>query len=388
MRPVANDVIYVIATRQGWFKDVGINITPAPYGNQSTFNNAVPLLVNGQLDVEGLDPIPTVSTLGSVKSIRFIGLSDIFLGYQILAAPSTHAKTVSQFMSEGKSFKDAMAATLGQLKGQKFTIPPIVSDRGFLDTAFSAAGMNMLKDTHVTVTADSNALNLASSGQAKFATFDGAPFTAQLLAAGWIPIVTPLDLSKNLPPGVDSPAELLVEPPGIASSESWASNNPDTVLRFVSVMFRIIDAINQDPKGQLQYELSYLNAFAGTNLTIDQLQTNITKLDPLIAFADQKPYFEDPNSSLYYKNWFQATLKYDIGKQVVPAGTYNPDDLIWAGPIYEQLVQLKTESDQLLSQLTGKTLSTGKQQLVTQAQQFYKWDDFLDSYRYLKAAQA
>lgn len=87
MRPVANDVIYVIGMKQGWFKDVGINIAPAPYGNKSTFNNAVPLLINHQLDIEGLDPIPTISTLGNVKNIRFIGLSDIFLGYQILAAP-------------------------------------------------------------------------------------------------------------------------------------------------------------------------------------------------------------------------------------------------------------------------------------------------------------
>src|SRR6266571_2136903 len=154
MRPVANDVIYVIAMKQGWYKDVGITIAPAPYGNKSTFNNAVPLLVNHQLDVEGLDPIPTISTLGNVKNIRFIGLSDIFLGYQILAAPDTHATTLAQFIEAGASFKDSMAKTLAQLKGQKFTVPPIVSDRGFLDAAFNAGGMNMQKDTKVIVTPD------------------------------------------------------------------------------------------------------------------------------------------------------------------------------------------------------------------------------------------
>ena len=388
MRPVANDVIYVIGMKQGWFKDVGITIAPAPYGNKSTFNNAVPLLIDHQLDIEGLDPIPTIATLGSVKDIRFIGLSDIFLGYQILAAPDTHAKTVGDFMKQGMSFKDAMNKTLSQLKGQKFTVPPIISDRGFLDAAFSAAGMDMQKDTKVIVTPDTNALNLVSNGQVKFATFDGAPFTAQLLGAGWIPLVTPLDLSKNLPPGVDSPAELLVEPPGIASTQDWATKNPDTVLRFVSVMFRINHEINADPSKQLANELDFLNAFAGTSLKLPELVSNITKLDPLIEFEAQTPYYSDPKSSLYYKNWFQAYVKYNQGKGVLPKGTYNPDDLIWAGPIYQQLKDLKAQSDQLLSQANGKQLSADKQQLVTQAKQFYSWYDFLDSTRFLKAALA
>jgi ABC-type nitrate/sulfonate/bicarbonate transport system substrate-binding protein len=137
MRPVANDCIYVIGMKQGWYKDVGITITPPPYGNKSTFDDAVPLLVKNQLDIEGLDPIPTISTLKSVHTIRFIALSDLFLGYQILAAPGTHNKTVGQFMKEGLPFKAALAKTLEQMKGQTFTIPPIISDRGFLNLAFN-----------------------------------------------------------------------------------------------------------------------------------------------------------------------------------------------------------------------------------------------------------
>jgi ABC-type nitrate/sulfonate/bicarbonate transport system substrate-binding protein len=372
--------------KQGWFKDVGINIGPSSLGFKSTFNNAVPLLVNHQLDAEGLDPIPTISTLKSVTNVRFIMLSVLFIGYQILAAPSTHAKTVGQFMKQGMSFKQAMRSTLQQMKGQTFTIPPIISDRGFLTLAFQAAGMDMFKDTHVQVTQDSTALNLVSSGRVKFATFDGAPFTAQLLGAGWIPLVTPLDLAKGLPGGPTSPAELLVEPPGIATSQSWAQSHPDTVLRFVSVVFRIIHAINANPQSQLRYELPFINAFAGTSLTIRQLQSNILKLDPPIPFEQQSPYFDNPRSTLYYKNWFRATLNYNISKGVLPKGTYNADDLIWAGPVYHQLLNFKRQSDRLFHQLTLKKLAGAKLGLVAKAHKFYSWYDYLDSYRFLLAA--
>lgn len=386
MRPVANDCIYVIGVKQGWYKDVGIAITPAPYGNKSTFNDAVPLLVNNQLDAEGLDPIPTISTLKSVSNIRFIALSDLFIGYQILAAPSTHDKTVADFMKQGLSFKAALAKTLAQMKGQTFTIPPIISDRGFLNLAFDTAGLDLFKDTHVLVTPDSTALNLASGGKALYASFDGAPFTAQLLGAGWIPLVTPLDLAKGLPGGPTSPAELLVEPPGLAAPASWAQQHPDTVLRFVSVMFRIIQSINAHPAAQLRYELPFINAFAGTNLTLRELQNNIQNLDPLITFDGQKPYFDDKSSTLYYKNWFQATLKFNIDKGVVPKGTYNPDDLIWAGSVYHQLVDFKNKSARLFAQVAHKSLPSDKRQLVAKARVFYADFDYLDSYRFLLAA--
>ncbi|MDA8289861.1 MAG: ABC transporter substrate-binding protein [Actinomycetota bacterium] len=388
MRPVANDVMFVSAIKQGWFKDVGISIAPAPDGNRSTFDNAVPLLLNNQLNIEALDPIPTISTLGTESSIRFIGLSDIFLGYQILAAPSVHAKTVSDFMKQGLSFKNAIAKTLDQMKGQTLTIPPIISDRGFLDTAFAAGGLTLSNTVHVTVTPDSNALNLASGGHVKFVSFDGAPFTAQLLGAGWTPIVTPLDLSKNLPPGVTSPAELLVEPPGIATTATWASQNPDTVLRFVSVMFRLISAIDSSPSKNLAYELGYLNAFAGTHLTIKELQSNILKLDPLISFQQQAPYFNSPTSALYYKNWFEATLNYDVKHGALPKGNYSADNLIWAGSVYHELVNYQHKTQALLAKAGKSHLSAKQESLVRQAKKYYSWFDFLDSYRFAKAAVA
>jgi ABC-type nitrate/sulfonate/bicarbonate transport system substrate-binding protein len=386
MRPVANDCIYVIGMKQGWYKDVGITITPPPYGNKSTFDDAVPLLVKNQLDIEGLDPIPTISTLKSVHTIRFIALSDLFLGYQILAAPGTHNKTVGQFMKEGLPFKAALAKTLEQMKGQTFTIPPIISDRGFLNLAFNTAGQDMFKYTKVVVTPDSTALNLASGGKVNYASFDGAPFTAQLLGAGWIPLVTPLDLAKGLPGGPASPAELLVEPPGLASPVNWAQQHPDTVLRFVSVMFRIIQAVNTNSAEQLKYELPFINAFAGTNLTIEQLQNNILNLDPLIPFDGQTPYFEKPSSTLYYKNWFQATLQFNIDKGVVPKGTYVPDDLIWAGDVYHELVDFKNKSSKLFDKAAHQSLSADKRALLDKARALYANFDYLDSYRFLLAA--
>lgn len=386
MRPVANDVMFVSAMKQGFFKDVGITIAPSPYGNKSTFNNAVPLLLNNTLDIQAYDPIPAIAALGTVHTLRFISLAVIFLGYEILASPATHDKTVSQFMSTGLSFKQAMRKTLEQMKGQTLTLPPIISDRGFLDTSFAVAGLNMATTVHEEVVSDPTGLNLASSGKTDYATFDGAPYTAQLLGAGWIPLVTPLDLSKNMPPSVSSPSELLVEPPGLAATAQWASQNAATVMRFVSVQFRLVHEILSAPTTALSYELPFLNAFAGTHLTIAELDANILKLDPPIPFRQQSPYYNDPSSALYYKNWFEATLKFDIKSGLVPKGSYSANNLIWAGDVYKQLVKFQRMTSALLAKSAQEHLTTAQRTLLAQAKKYYGWYDFLDAYRYARAA--
>jgi len=192
MRPYANDLIFVAGIKQGFYKDVGLTITPLPYGRKVLADQAIPLLVNKQIDMMALYPPDVIATMDSVKNIRFIALTDLFQGFAVLARPGSNVKTVGQFMAEGLAFEEAMKRTMAQLKGKSFVTAPVVDNRIFLETVFSLGGMNMNKDTKLVVTADSNALQLESAGRIDFASPTGAPFTAQLRGAGWIPLVSPL----------------------------------------------------------------------------------------------------------------------------------------------------------------------------------------------------
>ena len=186
MRPYANDLIFVAGIKQGFFKDVGLTVTPLPYGRKVLPDQAIPLLVNKQIDMMALYPPDVIATMDSVQSIRFIAITDLFQGFAILARPGSSVKSVGQFMAEGLAFEEAMKKTMAQLKGKSFVTAPVVDNRIFLETVFSLGGMNMNKDTKLVVTPDSNALQLESSGKVDFASPTGAPFTAQLRSAGWI----------------------------------------------------------------------------------------------------------------------------------------------------------------------------------------------------------
>ena len=210
MRPFANDLIFVSGIKQGFYGDVGIQIMPPPYGRKVLPDQAIPLLVNKELDVMALYPPDVVAALDTVKSIRFIALSDLFQGFAVLANPQSGAKTVGQFMEGGMSFEDAMKATMAQLKGKSFATPPDVDNRIFLSLVFSLGGMAMDSDTRLVITPDFNALQLASGHRIDFASPGGAPFTAQLEGAGWIPRVTPVDVLQHMAQTIGSPAAGLV----------------------------------------------------------------------------------------------------------------------------------------------------------------------------------
>jgi len=386
MRPYANDLIFVAGIKQGFYDAVGMTITPKPYGRKVLPDQAIPLLVNKQIDTQALYPPDVIATMDSVKNIRFIALTDLFQGFAVLAHPDTKAKTVRQFMAEGLSFEEAMKRTMAQLKGQKFATAPVVDNRIFLDTVFKLGGLDMKKDTQLIVTPDANALQLATSKQIEFASPTGAPFTAQLRGAGWLPLVSPIDVLTYMPAGPGSPTAALVGTPGVATDADWAQQNPETVLRFVSVMFRIVAAEQADPEHTLASMLDYVNAFAGTSLDIAGLKLTIDTLSPLSNFDFQKNYCDNDKSALYYRTAFDAAAKFNVDKGALPKAEYDADDVIWACDVYHDLVELKARSDKLQKQLEAGTLSADKQALVDKAKQYYAWFDYLDSYRLLRAA--
>ena len=136
MRPYANDLIFVAGIKQGFFKDVGLTVTPLPYGRKVLPDQAIPLLVNKQIDMMALYPPDVIATMDSVQSIRFIAITDLFQGFAILARPGSNVKSVGQFMAEGLAFEEAMKRTMAQLKGKSFVTAPVVDNRIFLETVF------------------------------------------------------------------------------------------------------------------------------------------------------------------------------------------------------------------------------------------------------------
>lgn len=381
MRPFADNTFYVIAMKKGWFEDAGIKIGPEEFGLKINDTNGSALLLNRQIDIASQYCPLMLPTYKTSDKLKCIGFTDTFLATSILANPKLGLKSFRDYISEGMSFEEAIKAALAPLDGKTLVIPPQLSNRPFTSAATEFSGAKW----KVQVLEDSKSLVLAKSGQIDFINPEGAQVVYSLMQAGWTRVLGIGDLFDHAPGGADSPIAPLVTIVGIGANGDYVNSNQNTVLRFMSVVWRTIDAVRKDPS---LYELQapYLNSVAGTDLTAEGLKGTVDTLHPFTPFEDGAVYFKDPNSVLYYRNAWGAIIKEYAEKGILPSGDITPDEIVWAAAIWQQMEDYKGRSGELLKGLEGKALSDEKQALVERARTYYEQFNFLDAYRLAKAA--
>jgi hypothetical protein len=383
MRPYADNTFYIIAMKKGWFNDVGIKILPEPEGLKVTDTNVIALLLNGQLDISSeYCPLllPTYKTTTKLKCIAF---TDNFLGEAILANPNLHLKSIKDYIKGGMSFDDAIHQALLPLQDKTLVGAPELSDRPFEEAVSKFSKVTW----QLQVLDDAKSLVLAKAGREDFVNPEGAPIVYTLMQAGWTDVIDIGDLYNYGPGGLDSPIEHLVANVGIGANSDFVRAHPNTVLRFLSVVWRTIDAVGKDPSLH-DLQAPYLNSVAGTSLNGAGVASTIHILDPLSPFEFGSTYFEDQKSVLFYKNAWTAIINDYVDHGIIPKDAATADDIIWAAAIWHQMKDYQAKADALLKRLEGRDLSADKKDLVAKAKRHFEQFDFLDAYRLAIAASS
>jgi hypothetical protein len=381
MRPYADNTFYIIAMKKGWYSNVGIKILPEPEGLKVTDTNVVALLLNGQLDMSSEYCPLTLPTYKTSNKLKCVAFTDNFLGEAILANPNLHLKSFKDYVKEGKSFNEAIKATIAPMQGKTLVGAPELSDRPFEEAVSKFSGITWT----LQVLDDSKSLVLAKAGREDFVNPEGAPIVYTLMQAGWTDLIDIGDLYKYGPGGLDSPIEHLVANVGIAGNADFINKNQNTVLRFLSVVWRTIDAVAKDPSLH-ELQAPYLNSVAGTSLDAKGVASTIHILDPLTPFEEDSAYYADEKGVLFYKNAWNAIIKDYTEHGIIPKDVVAPDDIIWGAAIWHQMKDYQAKANALLKGLENQTLQGDKAELAAKAKQFYESFDFLDAFRLAKAA--
>ena len=258
MRPYADNTYFVVGMEKGWFKDVGITIDPAPYGLKTTEEQWVSLLLNHQVDMNSATCSIMLTSYKTTDQLKCIGLAVTFYGQVMLANPKLGLKTVKDYVDGGATFTDALKQALSPMVGKTVYIPPDIADKEFNETPFKLAGL--AAPNYVTQD-DPQMLLLGKSERLDFMHPAGAPIAQTMLDAGWTPIYDTGQLLKYGPGGLDSPLEALVSNNGWGATADYINSHQTTVMRFASVVWRIFDSLDKDPKGYAVFA-PYLNSVA------------------------------------------------------------------------------------------------------------------------------
>jgi ABC-type nitrate/sulfonate/bicarbonate transport system substrate-binding protein len=381
--PFADGAIYVIAMKEGWFGDVGIDFEPKPAGLQTTADNAIAKLLSGDADVDVVFGPGMIQNEAKAPQIKLFAMANSFTGTQILVSPSRAKQSVAQLMASGTPFQTAVKQAFAPMKRQAIGLSNTGQRRTFIQNYFQLAGLTF-GDVKPISTSDAQILQLARGGHITYASPEGAAQQVALLGDGWKVLASIQDLIKGLPPG-DPRAISAIGHECLAASDSYIAKNRETCLRLTSVMFRTIDAIKTDPMKAASDEAPYLTSVTGVNTPAKQLASIQKELFDFRTFEQQTLYWDNLSGPFSYKTIYTAQIAAAKKDGIIPKNSpVTAQDIIVGGSIYQQLVQLKAAYDKLKPKASN--LNGAKATLAAKAAKQYQNWNYLDAYRMLNAA--
>lgn len=371
--PYADELLMVAGINRGYFDEVGVSITPDPYGVEVDLIAALTPLLNKQVELGSGYAPAIVSQLDNVDSVVTFGIQDVFYGYRILA-PEGKYQTLEDFMDEGDSYEEAVTKTLEQMKGQDVVLRDGVVPT-FYNLIGEAAGTGMA-DWNVQYLANPDIVRTAQSGQVDFVSPTGAVEIVRLQQDGWEPLIELRQVIENEPKSAT--ASLRSTFSGYLTTRDYAEENWETLLRVTSVMYRLIDDLEADPEATAADFVDYVNSYTGSSLTAAELAATFDGLYSVRNFEDAAEFFTEEGADFYFDEVAGAQID-ELAEQGVIGDGHGPSSLSIAGQVYAALVTYRDEADALLADLPEGDLKT-------RAQAQYDARNYLDAYRIAAAA--
>jgi ABC-type nitrate/sulfonate/bicarbonate transport system substrate-binding protein len=387
----ADQSLWAVTQEKGFWSDVGITIEPEGGFLYPVFDQITPSMQRGDYDaaatfIQGY--LQTLPTFG--MDIPPILFHDIYVGYAILVAPDSSARTTEEFMADGMSFPEAAAAAVSQLEGAEVYTPPHGQVQPPYPQVFlNYADLTYPDDLNLQFLEDNRIVQLsAQPGRVEFAIPYAAPVLVQMLRNGYEPLINTQQVLEN---DVDSEngqlMTTLVGSSGIMAQRSWVEADHDTVLRFASAAFRTLDYC-LDPATQMDcwtIEANQINATQGLDLIPEDIGVIFESIDPLFPWEEQGPQlWENPDAQFYVRDSLDVQIASLIENGTLPDQEYDIDQFLVAEDIYFELRDLQEEADALFAEADGLTGEAGE--LVAQAQTQYDNYNFLDAVGFLNAA--
>jgi ABC-type nitrate/sulfonate/bicarbonate transport system substrate-binding protein len=372
--PWGDELLGVAGVDPGYYKAVGITIVPAPYGAQQDLLSDLTPLVNGQVELGG-GYIPTMAKqIDTVKNVVGFAVSDVSYVYRIVA-PTGKYRTVKQEMAAGKAFTEALTTVMAQLKGKKL----ICVEGGsplFRNAVAEAAGLDLEKDVEIELLANPDLVRAGFAGKADFLSPSSAGYVVQLQQKGWEPLIDLRQVIDNLPTATTVPLRFTYS--GLVTTTEYAEANFETLLRFTSVLYRLIDDLQTDAQATAARFVDYLNEYTGTEITAAELAGTFDAIYSLRNFDEATGFYTERDDPFFYDTVARANLAV-LAEQGVIAKGHTPDELSIAGKIYAALLRYRKEADRALAAAPGGDLKS-------QAQAQYDARNYLDAYRLAAAA--
>lgn len=371
--PIGDGLIPVIGERLGYFEDAGITFTEEDGLQIDLFESLTPLL-NNQIEI-GATYMPLLTHQFDTvhDEVTPFMMPTVSHALKILA-PEGEYDTVSDLMDEGMSFEEAAAEAAEQIRGEEMLLFTGIEPE-FYELAFSHADMT-LNDVETTYMDDPTMVTAAQAGEADFVSPNGAVQVSQLQQSGWEVVIDIADVIEYMPEEAMSLSNTMT---GFVTTFDYAEENWNTLLRFTSVMFRIVDHMEEDVEGATEVFVDYVNSYTGSDMSAEEAARLFT--DGLYFLQGFDKYADVVLNEDTAKNYYQGTDAQveRLQAQGVLQDDHDTAEISIADRIYQDLVEYRDQAEELI-----ETAPEGD--LKEQAETLYEQFNYLDAYRLALAA--
>jgi ABC-type nitrate/sulfonate/bicarbonate transport system substrate-binding protein len=378
--PYADHTIAAIGVEKGFFKDAGIDL----HLETIKVEEAIPSLINGKVDAISIPPGIIFSSFESAPGVIAFVFSDLFQGYALLAQPNTGYKRYADFVAEGKTHSEAIAATVQQIKGKTFAYPAETAIKPFIDKLLSDSSMSA-SDYKPLVLDDPLTISAMRKKEADFQV-GGVPSRIQLEKDGFVVLISSSDIAKGAKPSADSTELAAVLQNSWATTKAFSEKHPDLVLSLAGVNYRIMQFIKDHEAEAAAIHMRYLTKVTGQQFTEQDAKVIYHSLDPFFTFEAQKPWFHDKQSPFYYEYVNGAILNSFVTKGIFKNRVPTVEDVVFADDTYRSLEALQSKAESAIATLSTRTLNAASDSALTAARERMSAFDFKTALRLAEKA--
>lgn len=380
MLPYGDHTYAIIGAKQNWFRDVGIDLQYRPI----KVEEIVPLLKNRSLDVVSTPPGILFAAHDNAPNLISFVFGDLFQGYAILAQPDGKFQSYAERRAAGAPPEVALREVVAQLRGRTFAYPTEAAIKPFIDLVLERGGLQRA-DIKSMVLDDPLTVNAMRKKEADFQV-GGVPSRIVLEREGYKVLLTSIDLARMARPGAESKELGSILQNGWATTKEFYRDRHDDILRIASVNYRIMQATKDDSSAALAIHMPYLSEVSGQQFTPAEGKVIYDSLNPFFTFDQQREWFHNQNSPLYYAHVNGAILNTFLSQGVYKGKPPTVEDVIFADDIYRELEELKATALSTFRQIEGRGEKGLQSPKYVAAKRQYEIFNYLDASRLAKEA--
>ncbi|MEJ5202210.1 MAG: ABC transporter substrate-binding protein [Anaerolineales bacterium] len=313
---------WIIAEKMGYLSEQGITLNTTMFEVEQP---EIEAMLGGSIDAGAGADSPLILLAPKAKdTVLMVSVHSLFTGYSIMARPG-QVKTYDDFVGEGKSSEDALAAACAQLKGKKIILPGGASFYPVLDTCLGYAGLTQ-KDLEIIDMDPVEGAAAFLQGTGDFYS-DGLPQRFRLEQEGMVNMVTGVQLGGGA-----------MDTAGLYVTKDFYQKNPEAVYGLLKAWYKAVAYLKSDPDKAIPIMVDWINSQSGAGMTVDDAKRFLKDLVLFPTYDEVNQWFFTKDSPYYWENRLEFVKNYNQTSQGVD---YTGVDLNAMFPLREVYPKVK-----------------------------------------------